>query len=169
MTSDSSESGDDPDPDSTDVDDDVDETETDAEAEDVEDVEDEPVDLTELDPDEIDPEDLENQDWTLGGEPRGTIEFGGMTFLVEDPDDDEILNLIVGAATGEGDAGEMDGTDRMYALVESAVVAPEMTPERWRDMKSGQRIGLTMRIAEWAGIDQMMDFPEGGDAPPQAG
>ena len=156
MSSDSTESGDDqPDPNSTD---------TEAEAQDIKE---EPVDLTQVDPEEIDPEDLENQDWTLGGEPRGTIEFGGMTFLVEDPDDDEILNLIVGAATGEGEAGEMDGTDRMYALVESAVVAPEMTPERWRDMKSGQRIGLTMRIAEWAGIDQMMDFPEGGETPPQ--
>ena len=84
-----------------------------------------------------------------------------------DPEDDEILNLIVGAATGEGEAGQMDGSDRMFALCDSAVVAPEITPERWRDMKSGERLGLTMRIAEWAGIDQMMDFPEAGEAPPQ--
>jgi len=150
MTSDSSEPGDEPDLDSTDVD----ETEIDAEAEDIED---KPVDLTELDPDEIAPEDLETQDWTLGGESRGTFDFAGMTWLVEDPEDDEILNLIVGAATGEGEAGQMDGSDRMFALCDSAVVAPEITPERWRDMKSGERIGLTMRIAEWAGIDQMID------------
>lgn len=163
MTSDNSESGDEPDADGTeteDIDDIVDETEAETD-------EDEPVDLTELDPDEIDPEDLENQDWTLGGEDRGTIDFGGMTWLVEDPEDEEILNLIVGAATGEGEAADMDGSDRMYALCESAVIAPEISPERWRNMKSGERIGLTMRIAEWAGIDQMMDFPEGGDAPPQ--
>jgi len=164
MSSDNSESGDEPDTDSTeieDVDDVVDEIEAETEGED------EPVDLTELDPDEIDPDDLENQDWTLGGEDRGTIDFGGMTWLVEDPEDEEILNLIVGAATGEGEAADMDGSDRMYALCESAVIAPEISPERWRNMKSGERIGLTMRIAEWAGIDQMMDFPEGGDAPPQ--
>lgn len=156
MSPDSSESGDDqPDTDSTDV-----ETEP-------QDIDEEPVDLTQVDPEEIDPEDLENQEWSLGGESRGTFDFAGMTWLVEDPEDDEILNLIVGAATGEGEAGQMDGSDRMFALCDSAVVAPEITPERWRDMKSGERLGLTMRIAEWAGIDQMMDFPEGGEAPPQ--
>ena len=156
MSSDSTESGDEqPDPDSTD---------TEAEAEDVEE---EPVDLTQVDPEEIDPEDLENQEWSLGGEDTGYIKFGGMVFEVQDPEDDEILNLIVGAATGEGEAGQMDGSDRMFALCDSAVVSPEITPERWRQMKSGERIGLTMRIAEWAGIDQMMDFPEGGEAPPQ--
>lgn len=156
MSSDSSESGDDqPDTDSTEA-----ETEP-------QDVDEEPVDLTQVDPEEIDPEDLENQEWSLGGESRGIFEFAGMTWLVEDPEDDEILNLIVGAATGEGEAGQMDGSDRMFALCDSAVVAPEITPERWRDMKSGERLGLTMRIAEWAGIDQMMDFPEGGEAPPQ--
>ena len=156
MSSDSSESGDDqPDADSTEA-----ETEP-------QDVDEEPVDLTQVDPEEIDPEDLENQEWSLGGESRGTFDFAGMTWLVEDPEDDDILNLIVGAATGEGEAGQMDGSDRMFALCDSAVVAPEITPERWRDMKSGERLGLTMRIAEWAGIDQMMDFPEGGEAPPQ--
>jgi len=156
MSSDSSESGgDQPDADSTEA-----ETEP-------QDVDEEPVDLTEVDPEEIDPEDLENQEWSLGGESRGTFDFAGMTWLVEDPEDDDILNLIVGAATGEGEAGQMDGSDRMFALCDSAVVAPEITPERWRDMKSGERLGLTMRIAEWAGIDQMMDFPEAGEAPPQ--
>jgi len=134
-----------------------------------EDVDDEPVDLTEVDPEEIDPEDLENQDWTLGGDTRGTIEFGGMTWLVEDPEDDDILNLIVGAAAGEGEAAEMSGSDRMYALCENAVIAPEITPERWREMQSGERIGLAMRIAEFAGIDQMMDFPDAGEGPQQAG
>jgi hypothetical protein len=151
MSSDSSESGDDqPDADSTDA-----ETEP-------QDVDEEPVELTQVDPEEIDPEDLENQEWSLDGESRGTFDFAGMTWLVEDPEDDEILNLIVGAATGEGEAGQMDGSDRMFALCDSAVVAPEITPERWRDMKSGERLGLTMRI------DQMMDCPEAGENPPQA-
>ena len=140
---------------------------TEAEAE-PQDIDEEPVDLTQVDPEEIDPEDLEKQEWSLGGESRGTFDFAGMTWLVEDPEDDDILNLIVGAATGEGEAGQMDGSDRMFALCDSAVVSPEIMPERWRQMKSGERIGLTMRIAEWAGIDQMMDFPEGGEAPPQA-
>lgn len=153
MSSETSESGDDG-PDT-----DTDETEFD-------DVNDVPIDLREVDPDEIDPEDLEEQEWSLGGDLRGTFEFAGMTWLVEDPDDDEILNLIVGAAAGEGETAEMTGSDRMFTLCESAIIAPEITPERWRDMKSGERIGLTMRVAEFAGIDQMMDFPEtGGDLP----
>jgi hypothetical protein len=161
MSSDSSESGgDQPDADST-------EAETEPQDVDEEEVAEEPVDLTQVDPEEIDPDDLENQEWSLGGDDTGYIKFGGMVFEVQDPEDDEILNLIVGAATGEGDAGEMTGSDRMFALCDSSVIAPEITPERWREMKSGERIGLTMRIAEWAGIDQMMDFPEGGDAPPQ--
>jgi hypothetical protein len=167
MTSDNSEPGSSPDTDGTeteteDVDDVVDETEAETD-------EDEPVNLTELDPGEIDPEDLENQDWTLGGEARGTIDFGGMTWLVEDPEDEEILNLIVGAATGEGEAADMDGSDRMYALCESAVIAPEISPERWRNMKSGERIGLTMRISEWAGIDQLMNEDFGDGQSPQSG
>ena len=158
MSSDSTESGDDqPDADSTEV-----ETERQG-------IDEEPVDLTEVDPEEIDPEDLENQEWSLGGESRGTFDFAGMTWLVEDPEDDEILNLIVGAATGEGEAGQMDGSDRMFALCDSAVVAPEITPERWRDMKSGERLGLTMRISEFAGVDQLMNEDFGDGQSPQSG
>lgn len=162
MSSENAESGEDPDADTAD---DPDSEKVD----DVEKVAEEPIDLTDVDPDEIDPEDLEDQEWSLGGEHRGTIEFGGMTWLVEDPEDDEILNLIVGAAAGEGEAADMSGSDRMYALCESSVIAPEITPDRWREMKSGERIGLTMRIAEFAGIDQMMDFPEAGVDLPEGG
>jgi len=161
MSSEDSASGEDPD------------TETgsapDGEVDDVEEVADEPIDLTNVDPDEIDPEDLEDQEWTLGGDSRGTIEFGGMTWLVQDPEDDEILNLIVGAAAGEGEAADMSGSDRMYSLCESAVIAPEITPDRWREMKSGERIGLTMRISEWAGIDQLMNEDFGDGQSPQSG
>ena len=121
------------------------------------------TDSTEPD-DDIDLEELEEQEWTLVGSEEGTIEFGGMTFAVEEPDDEEILNMMVGAQTGEDD---LDGADRMFKLVQSAVKKPEVTPERWRDMNTGQRLGLAFKIAEFAGIDQMMDFPEAGPSPQQ--
>jgi len=133
------------------------------------DVDDEPVDLSEMDADDISVEDLENQDWTLGGEQQELLEFAGMKFMVEDPDDDVILNLIASSAMAaeSGDGLDESGGDRMFQFVESAIVAPEMTAERWRNMKSGQRVGLTMRVAEFAGIHQMMDFPDGGQTLPQ--
>lgn len=139
------------------------EDEAEAVADDVE----EPADLSEMDPDEISVEDLEEQEWTLAGDQREVIEFAGMQFMLEDPDDDVILNLIASSAmAAENVEGiDEDGGDRMYQFVESAVVAPEMTAERWRTMKSGQRVGLTMRVAEFAGIHQMMDFPDGGPTP----
>jgi hypothetical protein len=130
-----------------------------------------PVDLTAMDPDEIDVEDLDDQEWTLGGETQEFIKFGGMVFLVEDPDDDTILNLIASSAmAAEGDdSGLEDGSDRMYQFVETAIVKPEMTPEKWRTLKSGERVGLTMRVAEFAGLSQLMDFQDGGPTPQPEG
>lgn len=113
--------------------------------------------LAEADTEELDPANFADQEWTLGGETRGVVEFGGVRFLVEDPDDDEILDMLVGAADDEGSPG-----DRLYELCRSAVVEPELSPDRWRGMRAGERIGLAARIGEWAGIDQLMDFPDGG-------
>ncbi|QBI90025.1 uncharacterized protein ChaoS9_090 [Halobacterium phage ChaoS9] len=124
------------------------------------------ADLSEVDASEIDIEELENQEWTLGGEQEEVITFAGMQFLVEEPDDEDLLNMIAGAAGGgDGNGDGLDGSDRMYKLVESAVKAPEVTPEKWREMRSGERIGLAMKIAEFAGIHQMVDFPDAGQTP----
>jgi hypothetical protein len=126
------------------------------------------VDLSEVDASEIDLEELENQEWTLGGEAEEVIQFAGMQFLVEEPDDEDLLNMIAGAAGGaDGEGDGLDGSDRMFKLVESAVKAPEVTPEKWREMRSGERIGLAMKIAEFAGIHQMVDFPDAGPSPQQ--
>lgn len=115
-------------------------------------------------PNEIEPDELAEQDWTLGGEPdRELIEFKGMEFLVEDPDDDSVLNMMAEAEMGEGDTSE-----RMFKLVSSAVVAPEVTPEKWRDLRMSERIGLMVRVSEAIGLADMMDFPEGGQSPQQA-
>lgn len=117
-------------------------------------------DLAGADPEDLDPTDFADQEWTLGGDQRGVVEFGGVRFLVEDPGDDEILDMLVGAVDDDGSAG-----DRLYELCRSAIVEPELSPERWREMRSGERIGLAARIGEWAGIDQLMDFPDGGPGP----
>ena len=150
---------------------DVDEPESTDDDLEAEELDDEPsieeVAASDLDPDEISIEDLENQDWTLGGNERELIGFAGMKFLVEGADDDVILNLIASSALAaeDQDAVESDGNERMYDYVSDAVVAPEITPERWREMKTGQRVGLTMRIAEFDGIHHLMDFPAGGPSP----
>lgn len=108
---------------------------------------------------EFDREALAEQEWTLGGETSTVINFKGMKFLVEDPDDDAVLNMMAEAEMGEGNT-----SDRMYQLVSSAIVEPEITPERWGDLRMSERIGLMVRVSEAIGLDDMMDFPEDGQA-----
>lgn len=140
---------------------DSDETENDAEVQDEQTVtEDEGIVDTEED---IDLDEVAEQEWTLGGEPeQQRFKFKGMTFVVEDPDDDAVLDMMAQAEMGEGDTSE-----RMYQLVSSAIVEPEVTPERWRDLRMSERIGLMVRVSEAIGLDDMMDFPEGGQEAPQ--
>lgn len=147
------------------------EDEAEAVADDVEKSEEdeERVSLQEMDPEEMSVEDLEEQEWTLGGDSSDRIKFGGMVFEVTSPDDEVILNLIASAALAGEDADglEESGSDRMYQFVDAAIVKPEMSPERWRNLRTGERIGLTMRIAEREGIHHLMDFPAGGENPLQ--
>lgn len=121
----------------------------------------ETMDISEMDPDEVSIEDLENQEWTLGGGPtEELIEFKGMQFLIEDPDDDTVLNMMAQAGGGDTDASQ-----RLYELSDSAIKAPELTIEQWRDMRMSERVGLTFRIANAIGLADMMDFPEDGPSP----
>jgi len=115
-------------------------------------------DLTEMDPEEMSIEELENQEWTLGAGPtKDYINFRGTVFLIEDPDDDTVLNMMA-----QADTGETSASDRMYDLCRSAITAPELTPERWRDMRMSERIGLLTRVSTAIGLNDMMDFPEDG-------
>lgn len=123
----------------------------------------EPMDLSEMEADEISVEELEQQEWTLGGETKEVIEFRGMKFLVEDPDDEAVLNMMAEAEMGEGDV-----SDRMFKLCRSAIKAPELTPERWREMNMSGRVGLTIRVGDAIGLNDMMDFPDNGPSPQQA-
>ena len=139
-------------------------SEPDSDSTDTDTPDEEPVDVTEMDPSEVSVEDLEEQEWTLGGGPtEEIIEFKGMKFLIEDPDDDTVLNMM--AQAGQGDA---DTSQRLFDLATSAIKAPELTMEQWRDMRMSERVGLTFRIADAIGLADMMDFPEGGPSPQQA-
>lgn len=109
--------------------------------------------------DKFDREALAEQEWTLGGKTSTVIQFKGMKFLVEDPDDDAVLNMMAEAEMGEGNT-----SDRMYQLVSSAIVEPEISAERWGDLRMSERIGLMVRVSEAIGLDDMMDFPEDGEA-----
>ncbi len=134
------------------------ETEDDSREEEVE-----PIDLTGKSADEISLDDLEQQEWTLGqGPTQEAIQFRGTVFLVEDPDDDAVLNMMAEAEMGEGDV-----SGRMFKLCRSAIKGPELTPERWREMRMSERIGLTIRVSDAIGLNEMLDFPESGQSLPQ--
>jgi hypothetical protein len=127
--------------------------------------EDEPVDegLVDTSDEDINLDEVADQEWTLGGAPERTqFQFKGMKFVVEDPDDDAVLNMMAQAEMGDSDTSQ-----RMYELVSSAVVEPEVTAERWRDLRMSERIGLMVRVSEAIGLDDMMDFPESGPEAPQ--
>lgn len=131
---------------------------TDDESEDV-------TDLSEADPSDISVDELEEQDWTLGQGPTSElIEFKGMQFLVEDPEDDTVINMMAQGQT-EDDGGV---SQRMYELCNSAIKAPELPLEKWRDMRMSERVGLTFRISNAIGLADMMDFPANGPQPQQA-
>ena len=121
----------------------------------------EPEDLTQKDPDDISIEELESQEWTLGEEKEDElIEFKGTRFLLREPDDDDVLDIIA-----QQPGQEVDAKANMLKLVRAAVEAPEITDERWENqMNMSERLGLTMRVSQYIGIEDFMDFPEAGAA-----
>lgn len=120
-----------------------------------------PNDLTETSPDEVSVEELEEQDWTLGEEKEDElIDFKGTQFLLHEPDDDDILDIIA-----QQPGQTVDPKANMLKMCQAAVKAPEITAERWENhMNMSERLGLTMRVAQYIGIEDFMDFPDGGAA-----
>lgn len=118
-----------------------------------------PNDLTATSPDEVSVEELEEQEWTLGQEIEDQlINFKGTKFLLSEPDDDDVLDIIA-QAPGQ----EINPKANMLKLCQAAIKAPELTASRWEhEMNMSERIGLTMRVSQFMGIEDFMDFPEGG-------
>jgi hypothetical protein len=118
-------------------------------------------DLTETSPDEVSVEELEEQEWTLGGEIEDeVINFKGTQFLLSEPEDDDILDIIA-----QQPGQTVDPKANMLKMCQAAVKAPEITPQRWENqMNMSERLGLTMRVAQFIGIEDFMDFPDSGAA-----
>lgn len=108
---------------------------------------------------EYDIQDFEDQEWTLGGdEKQAKIEYKGMEFLVQDPGTDAIMELLAPNPDGESD---QTPSERLFQLLQSSVVAPEITLERWRDMRSVEQIGLMTKVVEAVGLEEIMGFQDG--------
>lgn len=115
--------------------------------------------LEEMDTEDWSVEDFEEQDWTLGEEKEDkVIVFKGTKFLLREPDDEAVMDIIA-QEPGE----EVDPKANMLQMCRAAIEAPELTNERWESgMNVSERLGLTMRVAQYIGIDDFMDFPDGG-------
>jgi hypothetical protein len=119
--------------------------------------------LADADPSNIDPADLEDQEWTLGDSKEDKIiEFKEMKFLLSEPDDDELLDII-GSQPGE----EMSPSDNMRELCQATIQSPTLSDARWSDLNIAERLGLMMRVSDFVGLDEFMDFQDVGAEAPQ--
>jgi len=113
--------------------------------------------------DEIDIQELEEQDWDVSDDdPREEIEYeflNGNTkrFLVQDPDTNDLLDIVAVEPGEDGDIAE-----NLYEIVSAAVVAPEITLERWQDVRPADRIGLADEVAEVIGLNKLLGFTDAG-------
>jgi len=113
--------------------------------------------------DDIDIQELEEQDWDVSDEdPREVIEYeflNGNTkrFLVQDPDTNNLLDIV---AVDPGE--DSDLSENLYEIVNAAVTAPEITVERWRDVRPADRIGLADEISEAIGLTKLLGFTDAG-------
>jgi hypothetical protein len=119
--------------------------------------------LADADPSNIDPADLEEQEWTLGDSKEDEIiEFKEMKFLLSEPDDDGLLDII-GSQPGE----EMSPSDNMRELCQATIQSPTLSDARWSDLNIAERLGLMMRVSDFVGLDEFMDFQDVGAEAPQ--
>lgn len=111
--------------------------------------------------DELSIQELEDQEWDVGGDRQSDITHEFMNgsekqFRVQDPDPDAIMDFM------SPTTGDMRRSEQLYQLVNAAVVAPEITMERWRDIRTADKILLADKIGEEIGINRVMGFPDGG-------
>ena len=111
---------------------------------------------------DVDIQELEEQAWPdSDADDKQTLEeytfADGTTveFLIQDPDTDTLLDYIAFDPTGEADRDEDS-----YDLVDECVIAPEVTLDRWRDLRTVDKIGLTDMVTEAIGLDELMDFTD---------
>jgi len=113
--------------------------------------------------DDFDIQELEEQEWDVSDDdPREEIEYeflNGNTkrFLVQDPDTNDLLDIVAVEPGEDGDIAE-----NLYEIVSAAVVAPEITLERWQEVRPADRIGLADEVAEVIGLNKLLGFTDAG-------
>lgn len=113
--------------------------------------------------DDFDIQELEEQEWDVSDDdPREEIEYeflNGNTkrFLVQDPDTNDLLDIVAVEPGEDGDIAE-----NLYEIVSAAVVAPEITLERWQEVRPADRIGLADEVADSIGLNKLLGFTDAG-------
>ncbi|QHS17927.1 hypothetical protein GWK26_12645 [haloarchaeon 3A1-DGR] len=111
--------------------------------------------------DELTIQELEEQDWDVGGDSQSDIthEFmngNEVTFRVQDPESDDIMEFVSPAPD------DADHSEELFSFVSKAIIAPEITMEKWRDMRIADRIILADKVGKEVGVDRIMGFSDGG-------
>lgn len=109
--------------------------------------------------DELSIQELEEQEWDVGGGQQSDITHEFMNgsekqFRVQDPDPDEIMEFM------SPPSEDTTRSEELYDLVSAAVVAPEITIERWREIRTSDQILLADKIGEEIGINRVLGFPD---------
>lgn len=85
-----------------------------------------------------------------------------MTFRVQEPETETISSFVMPAPDSDKTVSE-----RQFEFVRKAVIEPEVTIDKWRDMKNVDQSRLTARVSDTLGVDRLMDFTDASAAPRQ--
>jgi hypothetical protein len=104
---------------------------------------------------EPDIDELEAQEWPEAHDLEGRIthEFIDGTeieFKVQDPEIETVLRFISPTPSGETSSAEF------FAFVSEAVIAPQITLERWREWATADKILLSEKLSNKTGLDQVL-------------
>lgn len=105
----------------------------------------------------------EEQEWPIEeGDNQVEIEYEflngeTMKYLTQDPETEAIMAFIAPQMDDE----EKTQSERQFELNRDSIVAPELTMERWRDMRTADQIGLTNEVSEAIGLDRILGFHNG--------
>jgi len=110
---------------------------------------------------EFDLQEFEEQEWDLDGSAgRQQIEHDFINgsekkFLLQDPEPDVLMDLV--SPTGD----DTDRSEVMFNFLRKTIVAPEITLERWRDIRTADKIMLSDKVSSAVGVDRVLGFPDG--------
>lgn len=111
---------------------------------------------------ELSIQELEEQEWDVGGDERQTrithefMNGNEKEFAIQDPDPDDIMDFV------SPSPDDTTRSEELHSFVQKAVIAPEITLERWRDIRTADKIMLADKIGEEIGLDRIMGFRDDG-------